>query len=332
MWLSIVIPVHNAEKYLPQCLDSILASGERLRERTRAAQFEVLLVDNNSSDKSAAISKDYTRQYPKLFKYFTQDVPGAAATRNFGAKKAKGEYLWFVDADDYIDEAAFRELWQVTQGKSGEAKAKAGGAPHGDKPDLVSFSAVQLDRDGKKVRKLSAIDPKTSDYKSRFVRYGFGPWHLVIRRKFWEENNLTFPEGMIHEDMALMSALILYTERLAAIPQTLYYYCDNPESVLHKSEFNPHIFDIFPALSALGLRFEKEGASKKYAAELEWFFIWNLLLDSAKDFRAFKEGKKGIKQTREFMKFYYPGWRRNKFLKQKPLKLRLKVRLNYWGV
>lgn len=344
MWLSIVIPVHNAEKYLARCLDSILGSRERLAKESeklgKRPELEILLVDNRSGDRSAEIAKQYREQYPKLFKYFTQETPGAAATRNFGAKKAQGEYIWFVDADDYIDEAALVELWKASLGGGSKEVGSTGqsaesiksGKAHGEAPDLISFTAAQLDRGGKELRKLSAIDPNMPDYRSRFVRYGLGPWHLLIRRRLWEENDLAFPEGMIHEDMALMSALILYAKKLAGVPKTLYYYCDNPGSVLHKSEYNPQIFDIFPALSALSLRFEKEGADKKYAEELEWFFVWNLLIDSAKDFRAFPEGRKGIRQTREFMKFYYPGWRKNKFLKQKPLKLRLKVRLNYWGV
>lgn len=321
MWLSIVIPVHNASEYLARCLESILASQRKLAEQTKKPKVEVLLIDNNSEDGSEALAEGYVEKYPELFKFCTQKTPGAAATRNFGVKKAKGEYLWFVDADDYIAEEALSELWSVTEG---------GGAQ--EKPDLVSFAAAELDREGKEVRRLSAIDPKTPDYKSRFVRYGFGPWQVVIHRKLWEEHELAFPEGIIHEDMALMSALILYAERLEGVPRALYYYCDNPESVLHKSAYNPHIFDIFPALSALALRFEKEGAEEEYALELEWFFIWNLLLDSARDFRAFPEGRRGIKQTREFMKFYYPNWRKNQFLRQKPLKLRLKVRLNYWGL
>ena len=77
-------------------------------------------------------------------------------------------------------------------------------------------------------------------------------------------------------------------------------------------------------------KFEEAGAETLYHDELEWFFIWNLLIDSAKDFGKFAEGKPGFKRSREMLKKYFPGWRRNKFLRQKPLKLQLLVRLNYY--
>ena len=134
---------------------------------------------------------------------------------------------------------------------------------------------------------------------------------------------------MIHEDMEMMSALILYTDKYTCVDEPLYSYYQNPESVLHKSEFSPNIFDIFPALEGLYQRFVNAGAEKKYHDELEWFFIWNLLIDSAKDFGMFPEGKVGFPRSREMLKQYFPDWRKNRFLKQKPLKLQIRVRLNY---
>ena len=109
----------------------------------------------------------------------------------------------------------------------------------------------------------------------------------------------------------------------------MYIYYQNPDSVLHKKDFNPHIFDIFPALEGLYQRFVKAKAEDKYHDELEWFFIWNLLIDSAKDFGQFPEGKSGFKRSREMLKKYFPKWRNNRFLRQKPIKLQIRVRLNY---
>ena len=126
-----------------------------------------------------------------------------------------------------------------------------------------------------------------------------------------------------------MSALILYTDKFASIDKPLYFYGQNDNSVLHKRKFSPHIFDIFPVLEGLYQRFVDAGAEKKYHDELEWFFIWNLLLDSAKDFGQFPEGEPGFMRTREMLKKYFPRWRKNRFLRQKPLKLQIKVRLNY---
>ena len=307
MKISIIIPVHNAGKYLSRCLDSVIKSLGKING-------EILIIDDNSSDDTLKIAKDYSRKHLKLLRVLHCNTRGASAARNFGAQDTRGEYIWFIDADDYIEEDAIKKLISCAD------KTKA---------DIVMMGATRIARDGA-TSCLSAIDASKHSYKSRFVRYGMGPWQIIIRRKWWLENNFTFREGIIHEDMELMSSLILYTDAFASIDEPLYFYCDNPESVLHKSKFNPHIFDIFPALGGLYQRFCDAGAEKKYHNELEWFFIWNLLIDSAKDFAKFPEGEPGFKRSREMLKKYFPKWRQNKFLKEKPLRLQIRVRLNYY--
>ncbi|MBQ3296969.1 glycosyltransferase family 2 protein [Candidatus Saccharibacteria bacterium] len=306
MEISIIIPVYNAEKYLDRCLESVLGALDGTKR-------EVLLIDNNSSDDSPEILNRYQEKYPKTIRVLQCHTPGAAAVRNFGASRAKGEYIWFIDADDYIDEEAVTKLLE---------------AARREKADLVMMGAKRLMRDGS-TSYLSAVEAGRPDTKSRFIRYGMGPWQILIRRKWWNEQGFAFREGMIHEDMELISALILRTDRFASIDEPLYFYCENPESVLHKSKFDPHIFDIFPALEGLYGRFEEAGVAQKYHDELEWFFIWNLLIDSAKDFGVFPEGKPGFARSREMLAQYFPAWRKNRFLREKPLKLRVRVRLNF---
>ena len=304
--ISIIIPVFNAEKYLKKCIDSVIQSLGKIKG-------EILLIDNNSSDNSLALCRKYTTKYPELISTSQCIAPGAAAARNFGASKAKGKYIWFIDADDWISENAITELL---------LKADK------TEPDLIMMGAKRIYSDGHQDY-LSSISPYEPGYRSRFVRYGLGPWQVAIRRQWWLDHGFTFKEGFIHEDMELMSALILYADEFASINEPLYFYSQNEESVLHRKQFNPHIFDIFPALEGLYDRFNKASAEQKYHDELEWFFIWNLLIDSAKDFAQFPEGRPGFQRSREMLNDYFPNWRKNRFLKQKPLKLQIRVRLNY---
>lgn len=311
MKISIIIPAYNAEKYIERCLKSVLAA----LTAARSVSGEILVIDNGSSDKTLTVVRKCRERAPKgVLHVMSCHTPGAAAARNFGTLKAKGEYIWFIDADDYIAEGAIKKLTE---------RADEYGA------DLVMMGAKRLNRDGDTVY-LSAVEAGQPDTKSRFIRYGMGPWQVMIKRKWWEKHGFAFKEGIIHEDMELMSALILYTERFASVDESLYFYCDTPESVLNKTEFNPHIFDIFPALEGLYERFREAGAVKKYQAELEWFFIWNLLIDSSKDFGAWPEGRVGFERSRQMLRNYFPAWRKNRFLSEKPLKLRLRIRFNYY--
>lgn len=304
--ISIIIPVYNAEKYLERCLDSVLKSLGDIRG-------EILAIDNNSTDNSLAILHKYAREHPRIFSVLKCPTPGAAAVRNLGVTQARGEYIWFIDADDEIKEPAVRLLL----GKADTTNA-----------DMVMLGVERIYPNGH-IDYLSAVKASDPDYKSRFIRYGLGPVMVLIRRKWWIRNGFSFREGIIQEDMELMSALILYTDKFASVDKPLYLYHQNNNSVLHKQEFDSHIFDIFPALTGLYQRFKKAGCEKKYHDELEWFFIWNLLIDSAKDFGQFPEGHSGFARSREMLKKYFPNWRKNRFLKQKPLKLRIRVRLNY---
>lgn len=305
--ISIIIPVFNAEKYLKKCLDSVLESLGKI-------EGEIIVVDNDSTDASLAILKEYASKHPKIIKVLQCHTPGAAAVRNYGASKARGEYLWFIDADDTIDKKA------VTKLIKGASEADA---------DMVMMGANRINTRGE-TSYLSAVKAGQDDTKSRFVRYGMGPWQVVIRRKWWVNHKFAFREGIIHEDMEMVSSLILYTDKYASIDEPLYFYNSTPESVLHKKKFSPHIFDIFPALEGLYKRFQVLEVETLYHDELEWFFIWNLLIDSAKDFAKFPEGKPGFARSRGMLKKYFPKWRKNRFLREKPLKLQMKVRLNYY--
>lgn len=311
MNLSVIIPFRNAEKYLDRCLESIIEAFD-----IASIKGEILLIDNGSTDNSLDIIKKFSQTYPDYVKILRCKTPGAGAARNYGVTKAKCEYIWFIDADDSIRSNAIRLL----DSRIEETNA-----------DILMIGANRIYADGHKDY-LSAVDNFKDDYKSRFVRYGAGPWQFVIRRDWWNQHKFKFREGIIHEDMELMSALILYTDNFACVDKPLYNYYQNPESVLHKTEWDPHYFDIFPALEGLYTRFEKAEAAKEYHDELEWFFIWNLLIDSAKDFSKFREGRSGFRRSRKMLKQYFPNWRKNKFLHQKSLKLRVRVRLNYYKI
>lgn len=311
MDISIIIPIFNAEKYIKRCVDSVISSCKNSK-----LDFEILLINNNSTDKSLEIIKSYKERYPNFIKVLNCKTWGASAVRNYGILESKGKYIWFIDTDDEIMPGSVKKLVDEAE------KTNA---------DLVMMGAKRMH--GKHLAgQLTAVDPKKPDYKSRFVRYGAGPWQFLIKRAWWNKNNFKFHEGIIHEDMELMSSLILHTDNFSSVEDVLYIYYQNEESVLHKAKYDPHIFDIFPALEGLYKKFTEAKAEKQYHDELEWFFIWNLLIDSAKDFGSFPEGKVGFSRSRKMLKKYFPNWRRNRFLAQKSLKTKMRVFLNYYGI
>lgn len=111
MFLSVMVPVYNAEKYLDQCISSILAQTE--------TDFELILVDDGSTDRSAAICKQWAKKYPEIVRYIYQENGGELLARRRGLLESRGEYLYFVDADDYLlEERAFEVIRQTIEATS----------------------------------------------------------------------------------------------------------------------------------------------------------------------------------------------------------------------
>ena len=104
MILSVVIPIYNAEKVLKRTLDSVLNQG------LYDSEWELLLVDDGSTDDSLSICKDYKQQYPNLINLISKKNEGVSSARNDGLGRAKGKYIYFMDADDYLMPGGFRYL------------------------------------------------------------------------------------------------------------------------------------------------------------------------------------------------------------------------------
>ena len=313
MDISIIVPVYNAEKYVERCIESIIKA---LKESK--CHGEVLLIDNNSSDGSLAILEKYQKEYPKIIRLLKCKTQGAAATRNYGITKAFGKYIWFIDSDDSVTSDSISKLVK----KAEEAKT-----------DLVMLGLKRVYDDGHS-EYIPPVSSKDSEYKSKFIRSELGQVQVLIRRSWWESHKFKFKEGIIHEDMELLPSIILYTDKFESIDEPFYLYYQNEDSVLHKTKWDPHYYDIYVALESLYKRFEQAEAKEKYHDELEWFTIWNLLVDSAKYFARFKEGKDGFKKNRQFLCQYFPNWRKNRFMNQKKIswKFRLLLKLSYFGI
>ena len=104
MKLSVIVPVYNVEKFLPRCLDSLLRQG------LYAGEYEVIFVNNGSPDNCATILAEYEARYPDVFKVITQENKGLGCARNTGMKVASGEWITFVDSDDYLMVGAYKYL------------------------------------------------------------------------------------------------------------------------------------------------------------------------------------------------------------------------------
>ena len=306
---SIIVPIYNSEKFLARCLDSIITQSE--------SDFELILIDNNSTDDSKNIIHSYVKNNPNKIFTKTCGKPGAGAARNLGVLFAHGKYLIFVDSDDYLLKNALKNIKSAIKSNAD--------------PDFMMLTAkTEGSLKDSRVTTLPAVEPQKG-WQSRYIIYGSGAWQNVYLRDFWNKN-LTWPEGIIHEDMALTASAVLYSDRFASLNSPVYFHTKNPESVEQKSAFSPKIFDIFEALDLLFARFKKLKKFEQYHDELEYLCIWNLLRASAGYFRKDRKSRRGFKLARGYLNSHFPNWRQNPYLKQKSFSIRLKCYLAYFGI
>lgn len=211
--VSIIIPVHDTEQYLSECIQSAL--GQSLHD------IEVVCVDDGSTDGSPQILRDFAAGDERIT-IVTQPNRGLGAARNAGIMRARGEYLCFLDSDDHLSPDALTFL---------HAKASA------DSLDVLSFGAVPFcDDDELEVRqeRLTAYYRRNSDYKGVMTGgelmammldngdYKPSSCLQLVRTEFLREEGITFKEGILHEDNLFSFVCALSARRVAYTPETLY--------------------------------------------------------------------------------------------------------------
>ncbi|MBQ6751641.1 MAG: glycosyltransferase [Bacteroidaceae bacterium] len=131
--LSVIVPVYNVERFLPRCLDSLLRQGMNEGGENADADYEIICVDDGSTDGCPAILADYAQRHPHLFRVIRQENQGLGGARNTATAVAQGEYVTYVDSDDYLIDGAYAYLCQHFLGS---------------KPDVIAYDHRNVYTDG----------------------------------------------------------------------------------------------------------------------------------------------------------------------------------------
>lgn len=227
MKVSVIVPVYNVERYLARCLDSIVAASEvAVRESRELTQIEIVCVNDGSPDGSAAILSDYELRVNSRnsrvvsFKVVTKTNGGLGSARNAGLEVATGDYILFVDSDDYIPPHAIASFLRA---------ALASGLP------LVVSMATLVDRGGDDLR-ISRIDANGAGLRWKAVdreyivgkKVQYCAWNKFYKRELIVHR--PFPKG-VYEDFSWTTGILCDVERFAAIDEPLYVYCLNSGAV-----------------------------------------------------------------------------------------------------
>lgn len=217
--VSVIVPVYNVEKYLGKCIDSLLS--QTLKD------IEFIFVNDGSTDNSLQILEEYAKKDNRI-KILSQEHSMLGNARNNGLRIAQGEFIGFVDSDDYTDCDFYEKLYTAAISNNADI-ATASILKHKLKYDKYII-------ENKKIRLANSITDKIklcSDKTNRF----FHCWNKIYKNTLIKEHNIKFTEHRLHEDVEFAIKAIFYANKIVSVPKIKYHYVQNPNSICKSKEF-----------------------------------------------------------------------------------------------
>lgn len=209
--ISLIIPVYNCEKYLENCLESVMKQD--------LAGIEVIIINDGSEDNSLEIVEGYKSRF-KNISIINQENKGQGAARNLGIKIAKGEYIGFIDADDYIEPNMISSMYY---------KAKD------NDYDIVTCGTKIVSEDGDIIKEIRIAESEKLTSEEAIIRTikgenTFAVWNKIFKRKFFIENNIFFKEGCYYEDIYVIIKAFSCAKSIYNFKKSFYYYVQHTKS------------------------------------------------------------------------------------------------------
>lgn len=235
MKFSFVIPVYNVENYLRRSVESVLKGNQE--------DFEIILVDDGSTDRSGEICDEFAQKDPRV-KAFHKENGGPSQARNMGLKHVTGDYILFLDSDDCMAEGTCASITAALE-KWGQV-------------DVISFDGVE--DDGKtrtSMRRIPIAEACCTEdgkeyllerYKTRSMNVEACAY--AFRYAFLQEHDLWFLDGSLHEDVEFTLRAILAAKRVLQIPDCIYYYMIRENSISTKKDQLGNAKDLFRVLES----------------------------------------------------------------------------------
>ena len=272
---SIIVPVYNVEEYIDKCLKSIYNQTYK--------DFEVIVVNDGTKDNSM----EYVKKYDAIV--INQENKGLSAARNIGASKAKGEYIIFIDSDDYIEKDLLKEINKSLV----------------NNPDVVRFQIQEVNKEEilNKYNEESFENLNGEDAFKIISNYHFveNAWAYAIKRKYYEKEKYKFREGTIHEDFGLIPLVIIKAKIVNSISYIGYNYLQRSLSIMSTNDYEKikkKVKDSYIHYKYLIEEIDKTNLNSRIYKS----FISNSLIIKVCDLKGkdYKEYKKKLKNDKVF--------------------------------
>jgi glycosyltransferase, group 2 family protein len=287
--VSVIVPIYNVEKYLEKCINSLLSQT--------LEDIQIILVNDGSKDNSGNIAREYEKNNKNRIIYVEKENGGLSDARNYGLKYATGDFIAFLDSDDYIEKNAYEEMYN---------KAIEENADYVECDFIWEFP--------NKIRVDKQYPYKNKKEMLSFVRVV--AWNKLIKRQLITDNNLEFPKGLRYEDVEFTYKLIPFVNKFAYVDKPFIHYVQREGSIANVQ--NERTAEIFTVLDNVIEFYKKNNIYEEYRDELEYNYARYLLCSSLKRMCKIKDKtirEKLLTESWERLNLNFPNWKENVILK-----------------
>lgn len=298
--ISVIVPAYNVEKYLRRCLDSLVHQTYPF--------LEILVIDDGSTDGTRGIIEEFTSRYAGKVFLYSQKNAGQAAARNNGISYATGEYIGFVDADDFVSPRMYEYLVKEAEEKD---------------CDLVTCGYYGCDDETGEIQVYQAgcrgeFDQSIFENPEILRLNAPYPWNKLYRKDLLENAGFSFPEGIIFEDLAAVFPLFLSAKKVGRVHEKLYYYIKGRKGGT-MSTFDQRHMQILDALKIVDEKFMEKGAFEKFKEILLFFHIRHIRarFEEMEKFGDFSFESEFRERSERLLDTYFPGWKESNVYQNK---------------
>ncbi len=286
--ISIIVPVYNVAKYLPKCLDSLCAQTIR--------EIEIIAVNDGSTDNSPSILKAYAEKDPRIV---VLDKPngGLSDARNFAFPYVHGEYMTFLDSDDFVDQEMYEKMYR---------KAKEKNA------DIVECNLHHTYSD----HEDTEIGEHITDKKEMIMMGRSVVWNKIYRTSWLMDTGVMFPKGLIYEDVNFYCKIVPFINSIEYVDDPFVHYVQRDDSINNYQTLKTmQILDILDDIYDF---YQEKGFFEEYSDALEFLYTRILLCSSFGRMAKIKDPadrKKALSANWDKLTQTFPNWRKGKYLK-----------------
>ena len=299
--LSVIIPVYNMEKYLCKCLDSVICED--------LDNYEIVIVNDGSTDSSPAICEDYAKRYPQLINYISTPNGGLGAARNVGFEHSKGDFIFFLDSDDYLCENALKEAMDALNSDI----------------DILVFDFVNVTEDGR-ILSISKGCNRTGCFSleenPEFLFCPPSAWNKIWKRSMYAESGIAFPGRVWFEDIFTTPKLYSLASKIGYVEKAWYQYLHRDGSITKNKNPKRNI-EIIKSINSVLDYYKANGLFEMYHAQLEYMALYHQVIVSTTRVNLIDpKSEIQIELYNDFIS-KFPNYKSNHYVKEMSPKLKL---------